>query len=158
MRRKDREISDINEKLDIIKKCKVCRIAMYDGKETYIVPMNFGFSYENEQLVFYFHSAKEGRKVDILKSGYNQISFEMDCSHSLIEAVSACGYGYEYESIMGNGKTVIIDEPDEKIYALNKIMEHQTGKTFIIDGSMSVHVLVFKIIVNSFTGKHCFIK
>jgi nitroimidazol reductase NimA-like FMN-containing flavoprotein (pyridoxamine 5'-phosphate oxidase superfamily) len=33
MRRKDKEIVDINEKMKIIDKCKVCRLAMADDNQ-----------------------------------------------------------------------------------------------------------------------------
>ena len=42
MRRKDREITDFNEMLEIMKKCDVCRIALNDEEFPYIVPLNFG--------------------------------------------------------------------------------------------------------------------
>ena len=57
MRRKDREITDFNEILEIIKKCDVCRVAINDKDFTYIVPMNFGLDVQGEQVYLYFHSA-----------------------------------------------------------------------------------------------------
>ena len=59
MRRKDREITDIEEIRDIIEKCKVCRLAMQDEEGLYLVPLNFGYEFEEESLALYFHSAKE---------------------------------------------------------------------------------------------------
>ena len=47
MRRKDREITDFNEIIEIIKKCDVCRIAMNDGDFPYIVPLNFGLDVQD---------------------------------------------------------------------------------------------------------------
>ena len=41
MRRKDREITDTQDILEVIKKCDVCRIALHDGDYPYIVPLNF---------------------------------------------------------------------------------------------------------------------
>ncbi|MDP4094583.1 MAG: pyridoxamine 5'-phosphate oxidase family protein, partial [Bacillota bacterium] len=38
MRRKDREVSDINEIENIIEKCKVCHLAMVDKGLPYVVP------------------------------------------------------------------------------------------------------------------------
>ena len=38
MRREDREITDFNEIINIIKKCDVCRIALNDKDFPYIVP------------------------------------------------------------------------------------------------------------------------
>ena len=53
MRRADREVTDVGGMLDIIDHCKVCHIAMMDGKWPYIVAMNFAYSYENGQLVIW---------------------------------------------------------------------------------------------------------
>lgn len=62
MRRKDREITDVQEILNIIRKCDVCRIAMNDGDFPYIVPLNFGLDVQGEQVYLYFHGALEGKK------------------------------------------------------------------------------------------------
>ena len=35
-------------------------------RQVYMVPMNFGYEYKEEYLVFYFHGAKSGRKYDII--------------------------------------------------------------------------------------------
>ena len=66
MRRKDREISDYSEIIRIIESCSVCRLGLMDENEAYIVPMNFGYIVENKELTLYFHSAKEGRKIDLM--------------------------------------------------------------------------------------------
>ena len=50
MRRKDREITDFNEIIEIIKKCDVCRIALNDEDFPYIVPLNFGLDIQGEQV------------------------------------------------------------------------------------------------------------
>ena len=63
MRKKNKEITDIDEIEGIIKKATCCRIGLVDGDEPYIVPLNFG--YENSTL--YFHGASEGRKIDLIK-------------------------------------------------------------------------------------------
>ena len=152
MRRKDREVVDQKEIIQIIDHCKVCRIAMHDKEGLYIVPLNFGYSYENSQLVLFFHSAKEGRKISAMKENSN-ICFEMDCEHQLITADVACGYGYFFKSIIGNGKVVFLDDIEEKKTALSLLMKHQTGQDFSFEDHMVTSVFVFKIIVNSYSGK-----
>ena len=152
MRRKDREIKDINELLHIIDQCKVCRIAMQDEAGLYIVPMNFGYSYENKQLTLYFHSAKEGRKIEALKAN-SDICFEMDCGHKLITGDMACNYSYSYKSIIGYGKVSFVDDLEEKKHALTVLMKHQTGQDFEFNEKMTSKVCVFKITVTEFTGK-----
>lgn len=123
MRRKDREVNEINELLPIIDQCKTCRIAMQDNAGIYIVPLNFGYIYENNQLVLYFHSAKEGRKIYTLKENSN-VCFEMDCEHRLITGDTACKYSYSFKSIIGNGTAVFIDDAEEKKSALSILMKH----------------------------------
>lgn len=153
LRRKDREITEINELMQIINQCKVCRIAMQDNDGLYIVPMNFGYIYEKNQLALFFHSAKEGRKITALKEN-SDICFEMDCEHSLIIADAACQYSYSFRSIIGNGKAVFIDDVEEKKNALAILMKHQTGQDFSFDDKMANSVSVFKVIVHEFTGKY----
>lgn len=49
MRRKDREITDFHELIEIMKKCDVCRIALKDEDGyPYIVPLNFGLEVQGE--------------------------------------------------------------------------------------------------------------
>ncbi len=153
MRRKDREVTEIEELIQIIDQCKVCRIGIKDNAGLYIVPMNFGYTYENNRLVLFFHSAKEGRKITALKEN-NNVCFEMDCEHRLITGDTACQYSYSFKSIIGNGKAVFIDEVEEKKTALSALMRHQTGKDFSFDDKSVDSVLVFKIIADEFTGKY----
>jgi len=153
LRRKDREVTEIKELIQIIDQCKVCRIAIQDSAGLYIVPMNFGYAYENNQLVLLFQSAKDGRKVRALKEN-SDVCFEMDCEHRLITGDTACQYSYSFKSIIGNGKVVFIDDAEEKKAALSALMKHQTGKDFSFDDKMIDSVLVFKIIVHEFTGKY----
>jgi len=64
MRRTDKEILDQELLEKILKEELVCRIALNDQGNPYLVPMIFG--YQDHYL--FLHSAKEGRKIDILKS------------------------------------------------------------------------------------------
>ena len=129
MRRKDREVLD-EVKIDkFIRNCDCCRIGFYDkeNNEVYIVPLNFGYSHVDNKRVFYFHGAKEGRKIDlILKT--KKVSFEMDSNHELIVGKMACNYSERYQSVMGTGLISFVEDKDEKIAALNEIMFQSTGK------------------------------
>jgi len=154
MRRKDREITDINEKLNIIQKSKVCRIGLSEDNIPYIIPLNYGYTFENNILTLYFHSALEGKKLDIIKKNDNAC-FEIDCDSELIEGGQACDYGYAYKSVIGFGKIIIIENPNEKIYGLNMLMKHQTEKdvTHEFTDEQIKNVCVYKMVVSDFTGK-----
>jgi len=61
MRRKDREINDLNEIINIVKACQVMRLGMVGLRgEPYVVPVNFGWELQDEQLILYFHGRPRG--------------------------------------------------------------------------------------------------
>ncbi len=154
MRRKDREVANESDLINIIEQCKVLRLAMQDQEGLYIVPLNFGYKYDNGQLTFYIHSAKQGRKIEAL-SDNERVAFEMDCEHRLVEAKTACGYGYEYKSIIGNGIASFVEEYEVKKQALSLLMKHQTGKEFLFTQQEADMVTVIKIEAENFHGKCC---
>jgi uncharacterized protein len=154
MRRKDKEITDIDEKLEIIAKCRICRIGLSDNNYPYIVPLNYGFSYDDGKLTLYFHCAKEGKKTDIIKKN-NNACFEIDCDIKLIEGINPCDYGYEFKSIIGFGKIIFLDTKEDKINGLNYLMKQQTGMDIKHDFNENKlsNVIVFKMPVDEFCGK-----
>lgn len=122
MRRKDRAVNDLNEIVEVISNCDVCRIALNDQDYPYIVPLNFGFEVMNEKVYLYFHSALEGHKIDLIKND-GRASFEMDCKHEL-QYFAERGYcTMSYESVTGRGNIRFLED-SEKPKALSLIMEH----------------------------------
>lgn len=129
MRRKDREVLDEVKIDEFIRNCDCCRIGFYDkeNNEVYIIPLNFGYSHVDNKRVFYFHGAKEGRKIELI-SKTKKVSFEMDSNHELIVGKMACNYSERYQSVIGTGLISFVEDKDEKIAALNEIMFQSTGK------------------------------
>ena len=82
MRRSDREITDFEKMIDIVRDCDVCRLAINTDGAPYIIPLNFGMSVDDGVLALYFHGALEGTKYDLIEKDPH-VSFEMDCSHEL---------------------------------------------------------------------------
>lgn len=146
MRRNDREVTDPAEKLEILKECKVCRLALHREPAPYIVPMNFGFSLEDGRLTLYFHCAGEGLKLTLLGQNPNA-TFEMDCGGQLVQAPVPCGYGYRYASLMGSGTVRVLQSHQEKARALGAIMEHQAGfcPPFFPEQTQAVTVLALDV-------------
>lgn len=153
MRRKDREVTDINDLLNIVEECRICHLGLMDNKGMYIVPLNYGYEYINQNLVLYFHSAQVGRKIDAINQNSN-VCVEMDCDHRLIEGEKACDFSFGFKSIIGNGRASIINDYDEKIKGLNLLMKHETQKEFEFDEKMVQRVSVIKVVVDEFTGKY----
>ncbi len=151
MRRANREVKNFDEIVKIVEECKVIRIAIKDEEGLYIVPLNFGYTCEGDKFTFYFHSAKQGRKIDAFTANA-QVAFEMDCEHELVEAEKACGYSYKFASIIGAGTVKFLDE-EEKLNALSMLMKHQTGKDFAFDEKMAKGVAVYALEAESLTAK-----
>lgn len=153
MRRSDREITDLPSITGIINNCSCCRIGFNDGGEVYIVPLNFGFEICGDTYILYFHSAKEGRKINLIAENPN-VGFEMDTNYALCEADTACGHSAYYQSITGNGKLSMISDYAEKIHGLELIMEHNTGKNgWSFNENVVRNTAVFKLEVSKMSCK-----
>lgn len=128
MRRKDREITDYNTMLGILDSCTVCRIGLTDPDSSvpYIVPLNFGWTETDGRLTLYFHGAKTGKKMDLIKAS-GCCSFEMDTDHALVTGEAACEYSFKYHCIMGKGHIETVDDHEEKLPGLTHIMRHYAG-------------------------------
>ncbi|NLI91085.1 MAG: pyridoxamine 5'-phosphate oxidase family protein [Peptococcaceae bacterium] len=149
MRRSDKEIKDRNRVEEILKQAQICRIAMCQNNIPYMVPMNFGY----RDGCLYFHSAKEGKKLDILRDN-PLVCFEAETMIEITENEKACNWSMKYFSVIGQGKAVFLEEEQQKIKAFNIIMEkYASHSEFQYPESALQKVAVFKIIIETMTGK-----
>ena len=153
MRRKDREVTDMQQILHIIGKCNILRLGLFDGEYPYIVPLHYGFEYAENRLVFYMHSAKEGHKLELIADN-PRVCVELDGEAELISGGEVpCMYGSSFASVMGRGTAEIVSDENEKIKGLSLLMKHQTSRDFAITGEMTATVAVIRVTVNEFTAK-----
>lgn len=153
MRRKDREISDIGEILNILDKCTVMRLGMSDNGAPYIVPLNFGCILEDGRLFFCFHSAPEGRKADILRADPN-VFFEADRLIGITGGDMPCQWSCDYESVTGSGVVTFLTEGAERKKALDAIMaKYGFEGVPHYDGAAFAHTLVYRLEVKQIVGK-----
>jgi uncharacterized protein len=148
MRRRDREIKDRKAIDDIIKRCRVCHLAMCDSGQPYVVPLNFGY----DGYFLYFHSAPEGKKIDIIREN-NRVGFVFDILHEIVTGNQACDWGAKYESVMGEGTAEIVDDLDTRKVALKCIM-HQYGSDAIDFSEEALKkTLLFRVRISAISGK-----
>ena len=153
MRRKDREVTDREKIKSIILNCHCCRLGFVDEGEVYIVPLNFGFAEKEGKMTFYFHGAKEGRKIELIHKSPS-VGFELDCNCEIIKGETACGYSARYQSVIGNGVVSFVNDMNEKYEALQTIMCHYTGKdNWEFTKEMADRVCVFKLEVDKLSCK-----
>ncbi len=152
MTKRERQVTDINEIKDIIDKCLYLHLGLTDGDEPYVVPMNYGYTFENDKLILYLHTAKRGYKLDLIKKN-PKVFFEMCCNTVPFDGDIACRYGMTYSSVMGKGIAEIVEDVEEKKQSLTLLMKAQTGKDFDFDDKMAYIVTIIKINVSEFTAK-----
>lgn len=153
MRRNDREVTDPARISDVISRCACCRIGFNDNGEVYIVPLNFGYEAKDGAYVFYFHGAKEGRKIGLIQTS-PRVGFEMDTNYALHEADVACGYSARFQSVIGSGVVSLVTEAEEKRRGLTLLMEHNAGKReWEFDERKLGAVAVFKLEVAELSCK-----
>lgn len=148
MRRKEKEIADVGEIESIIRKSQVCRLALADGGFPYVVPLCFG--YKNKKL--YFHSAKAGKKIEILRRNH-QVCFEFDIDARVRSGKSACNWTMAYKSVIGFGTASFIEDPEEKQKALDIIMQQYAEGDFEYLDEALAKMLVIKVDISRLTGK-----
>jgi len=152
MRRKDREVKDIKSIEEILLRCKTCHVAMVDEGLPYVVPLSYGYKIKGNVLELYFHSAPEGRKLDIFKRN-NKVCFEMSYEGEPVHSKNPCNSGYYFASVIGFGEVVFIEPVDEKSEALSVMYKHQAGKYVTFTAEQIKGVCVFKIVSKDFIGK-----
>ncbi|PKM94052.1 MAG: pyridoxamine 5'-phosphate oxidase family protein [Firmicutes bacterium HGW-Firmicutes-1] len=149
MRRKEKEITDINEIEQILKRAQVCRLALSFKDNPYIIPMNFG--YRDNHL--YFHCAREGKKLEIIEEN-PKVCFEVEVDKELMKGEKGCNCSMKYQSVIGFGIASIIDEQLEKVAALDIIMEQYfENKNFNFSPSSVDAVKIIKVEINEMRGK-----
>jgi uncharacterized protein len=148
MRRKNREITDRAEIDAILHSANLMRIALVDGDTSFLVPVFYAF----DGTAIYFHSAKAGTKIDIMKRN-NKVCFEISIDHGVIKNDVACDFEAKHRTIIGFGKVVFIGDESEKIKALDLIVAQFSEKKFEYPKANLGQTVVIRIDIESIKGK-----
>ncbi len=120
-----------------------------EGNYPYIIPVNFVV--KNKYL--YFHSATEGKKIEILRKNSN-VCFEMDIHTEIVKGKSPCVWGMKYLSVIGFGRAFFIDNSNEKKKVLNMLMEKYAGEGDYVYAEEALQkMIVIGVIIEKITGK-----
>jgi nitroimidazol reductase NimA-like FMN-containing flavoprotein (pyridoxamine 5'-phosphate oxidase superfamily) len=149
MRRQDKEITD-RALIDwIIQKAIVCRLGLCQDNRAYIVPLSFGY----DGRCIYFHTARGGRKLDILAENPN-VCFELEHDVRVVpHETRPCAWSMSFFSVIGTGIVREITDPHEMIAGLNAIMEHYSPQQWDISEADARTVRVWRIEIEGMTGK-----
>ena len=148
MRRKDKEIADPEQIEEVIRQATVCFLALCDGIQPYVVPLSFGHARGR----LYFHAAAEGRKIDLIRR-HPRVGFALEAGHAVIRSERPCDWSLRYRSVIGEGHAVILDDPVEKRFALERILTHYGGMAHGIDDGSLGGTCVIRVDIAQMTGK-----
>ena len=153
MTKRERQITDEQQIWSILDTAKILHLGLAVDNEPYVVPMNYGYTMENGNLILYLHSAVRGKKLDMIRVN-PKVFFEMDCDLIPFESEKPCQYGLSYSSVMGRGTAVIVEDVEEKMKAMSLLMKTQTQKDFSFNEQLVSIVSVIRIDVAEYTAKH----
>lgn len=120
MRKPSRAIQDEKQIRDLLRHAAVGRLAT-NGSDGYprIKPLNFVSL--NDRI--YFHSARKGEKIDDMRRD-NRVAFciDVDLGYS-VSGREPCGATFFYRSVLVRGRASLVAGEEERLEALNKLME-----------------------------------
>ncbi|HXX87954.1 MAG TPA: pyridoxamine 5'-phosphate oxidase family protein [Candidatus Acidoferrum sp.] len=117
MRRKDKQITDMEKMKGILESTKFVTIAMCMNNSPYLVTLSYGF--DRERNCIYFHCAKEGKKIEFLKVN-NKIWGQ---------ALNDLGYlsgkcNHLFETVQFSGTVTFLETLEEKREAIKCMIRH----------------------------------
>ena len=143
------EITDQTIIEEILSKSDICRLAMVDGDQPYMLAFNYG--YRDGKI--YIHCAREGRKIDVLKQN-NRVCFEIEQGVELVKHKKACGWATRYRSLVGYANVEILTGFVEKEDALKVIMVHNGAEGEINFEEKAVNATaILKLNITEVVGK-----
>ncbi len=151
MRRIDREVKDPDEIFDILNRCGTVRVAVRGGTHPYVVPVSFGAERADGAVVVWFHCARQGLKLDLLRAD-PRVCVEGDIF--LRTEPTDHGITTRYESVIGFGTAFFPEDPEEIRRGLRLVCEHYGYMDYSLDRCRALeYVQVVKIVLDELTGK-----
>lgn len=133
---------------DVIAGALVCRLAMADGDRPYVVPLCFGY----EEGALFFHGRSHGRKIEFLRKNPN-VCFEFDVGVAVGPPGKGCSGSVDYRSVIGFGRASFVEARDEKRRALEAIRRHYGGGASEVSDEAVDRTTVFRVDIESMTGR-----
>lgn len=152
MRRMERRL-EFPQVLEVLKDASYGALAFLDHGRPAVVPLSFGFQQEGERLIFFFHCAPEGRKLEALRAN-PAASFSVVSRAEVVLAEPVCRSTMHYASVIADGEVSEVIDPAEKSAALDRIMNHcGAAGHFDYPAPMLERTATLKLTADSVTGK-----
>jgi nitroimidazol reductase NimA-like FMN-containing flavoprotein (pyridoxamine 5'-phosphate oxidase superfamily) len=153
MRVAKKEIKDRSVVEDILAKCPVGRLGTTEEDGWPMVkPLNF--AYRDGKI--YFHSAREGEKIDHINRD-SRVCFEVDLPINYVKGTpeNPCKADYLYQSVICKGRARLVSDESERKAALAALMKKyqpEGGYGGFLEDKLAI-TAVIRIVVETMTGK-----
>ena len=153
MRRKDRAIVDREGLRAIVEKADACRLAFAVGGTPYIVTLSFGYAWDGDFPLLYFHCAREGRKLEMMRAN-PRVCFELDVDHEIKAGTAPCDWTTKFASVVGYGELREISDAEKRRAGLDLILRHYgwSGEGSLDPSSLGA-TAVLELRVDEISGK-----
>jgi len=149
----DREITNPAEIEAILGAGRFATVAMAHGDEPYLVTLSYG--YDREGRALYFHSAHEGRKLELIAANPNV------CATIIVDRGYLDGEcAHAYSSVVMYGTMALVDDPEERRLGMRRMteqLESKPGQVYAkhkLDGdAVYKRMAVLKLQIDSIRGK-----
>ena len=115
MHRVEREITDRDKVIDILRRAQYAVLSMCRDSEPYIVTLNCGYDEQGNAL--YFHAARKGLKLDFIKDNPTVCGTVIEDRGYL---AGKCAHAYRTAVFRGEMRTV--EELDDKKYGMQILL------------------------------------
>lgn len=150
--RREKAVNNEEKIIHILKSCRILHIGLSDGEFPYVIPMSYGYTYEDGKLTLYLHGGRSGYKYDLIEKNPN-CAFSMECDIVPFLGDVPCKSGMAYMAVCGRGIASMVEDHEEKKRALSLIMDLGGWENCSFNEKLTSVVKVFKIEVTEFTAK-----
>ncbi len=163
MRRTDLEVTDRRHMQDILEACPLVHLGLSDGSEPYVIPMNFGVEMDDQTCVFYFHCAREGRKLDIMAKNprvcveatiYTPRNASNRAEPDQAGETGQKGHhGLRYQCVLATGTAFVLEDEAERRVALSALRRHNGRPDREDSAERLARLCLFKVVADTLTCK-----
>ena len=121
----DREIRDVAMIKAILDMCDVINIGLFDDEYPYVLPVNFGYEFEDD-LIFYTHHAITGYKNELVRKNPKVCV----TAHRFIDEPNETGkLVHDYRSVMAFGEMSFIAPQSDEYRKAWQLLAAANGRT-----------------------------
>ena len=157
MRRKDKAVTELADIETIIRAAAYMTLGMNDEGEAYMTPLDFGYESDGQSLgAVYFHCARAGRKLDLLKADPRVSLLFVASGHALVDEGDgslACTLNTDYRSVMALGEARVIEDQAEKLAAMRVVLRQHGCEHLPVDPANLGKTALVRIDLNQAVGK-----